>query len=117
MRALLFRDPYGSWGTNDPRQYDESVPPVAWRVERASAKALFETARNEARAAKAETERNARLDAERKAKEEAERLAREKAEAERKAREHGGIQLWEGGPYWAGTNIGAEKPEDYGHYF
>ena len=35
LRALLFRDPYGSWGTNDPRQYDESVPPVAWRVERA----------------------------------------------------------------------------------
>ena len=35
LQALLFRDPYGSWGTNDPRQYDESVPPVAWRVERA----------------------------------------------------------------------------------
>ena len=28
-----------------------------------------------------------------------------------------GIQLWEGGPYWATTNIGAEKPEDYGYYF
>ena len=27
------------------------------------------------------------------------------------------IQLWEGGPYWAMTNIGAEKPEDYGYYF
>ena len=37
LRALLFRDPYGSWGTNDPRQYDESVPPVAWRVECAEA--------------------------------------------------------------------------------
>ncbi len=35
LRALLFHDPYGSWGTNDPRQYDESVPPVAWHVERA----------------------------------------------------------------------------------
>ncbi|MBQ6248382.1 MAG: glycoside hydrolase family 38, partial [Kiritimatiellae bacterium] len=33
LQALLFRDPYGSWGTNDPRQYDESVPSVAWRVE------------------------------------------------------------------------------------
>ena len=22
------------------------------------------------------------------------------------------VQLWEGGPYWATTNIGAEKPED-----
>ena len=27
------------------------------------------------------------------------------------------VQLWEGGPYWATTNIGAEKPEDYGYYF
>ena len=28
-----------------------------------------------------------------------------------------GVQLWENGPYWAETNIGAEKPEDYGYYF
>ena len=27
------------------------------------------------------------------------------------------IQLWKSGPYWATTNIGAEKPEDYGYYF
>ena len=27
------------------------------------------------------------------------------------------IQLWEGGPYWADRNIGAEKPEDPGYYF
>lgn len=27
------------------------------------------------------------------------------------------VQLWEGGPYWATTNIGAEKPEDCGYYF
>ena len=27
------------------------------------------------------------------------------------------VQLWEGGPYWATTNIGAEKPEDSGYYF
>ena len=30
---------------------------------------------------------------------------------------HGMVQLWNGGPYWATTNIGAEKPEDYGYYF
>ena len=30
---------------------------------------------------------------------------------------HKGIQLWKDGPYWADTNIGAEKPEDYGYYF
>ena len=30
---------------------------------------------------------------------------------------HKGIRLWKGGPYWAETNIGAEKPEDYGYYF
>ncbi len=27
------------------------------------------------------------------------------------------VQLWERGPYWATTNIGADKPEDYGLYF
>ena len=27
------------------------------------------------------------------------------------------VQLWEGGPYWARCNVGAEKPEDYGYYF
>ena len=28
-----------------------------------------------------------------------------------------GVQLWEGGPYWADRNIGASAPEDYGYYF
>lgn len=27
------------------------------------------------------------------------------------------VQLWDGGPYWATTNIGAEEPEEYGYYF
>ena len=27
------------------------------------------------------------------------------------------VQLWKNGPYWAVTNIGAEKPWDYGYYF
>ena len=30
---------------------------------------------------------------------------------------HKKVQLWEGGPYWADKNIGAEKPEDDGFYF
>ena len=30
---------------------------------------------------------------------------------------HEKVQLWEGGPYWATTNIGAENPEDSGYYF
>ena len=30
---------------------------------------------------------------------------------------HESVQLWEGGPYWATTNIGAEEPWDYGYYF
>jgi len=30
---------------------------------------------------------------------------------------HAKVQLWEGGPYWATTNIGAENPEDCGYYF
>ena len=30
---------------------------------------------------------------------------------------HDAVQLWEGGPYWATTNIGASTPEEYGYYF
>ena len=30
---------------------------------------------------------------------------------------HEKVQLWKDGPYWATTNIGAEKPEDFGYYF
>ncbi len=31
---------------------------------------------------------------------------------------HGrGVQLWEGGPYWADRNVGASRPEDAGLYF
>lgn len=29
----------------------------------------------------------------------------------------GGVQLWEGGPYWAECNVGATKPEEFGNYF
>ena len=28
-----------------------------------------------------------------------------------------GGQLWSGGPYWAGCNVGASNPEEYGYYF
>ena len=31
--------------------------------------------------------------------------------------EHAAVQLWEGGPYWAETNIGADQPEDFGLHF
>lgn len=31
--------------------------------------------------------------------------------------DHGGVQLWAGGPYWATCNVGASKPEEYGLYF
>ena len=30
---------------------------------------------------------------------------------------HDKVRLWEGGPYWATTNIGAEEPWEYGYYF
>lgn len=30
---------------------------------------------------------------------------------------HQMVQLWEDGPYWATTNIGAEEPWEYGYYF
>ena len=29
----------------------------------------------------------------------------------------GGVQLWDGGPYWATANVGAEEPWEYGLYF
>ena len=29
----------------------------------------------------------------------------------------GGVQLWEGGPYWAECNVGASSLEDDGYYF
>ena len=32
-------------------------------------------------------------------------------------REHVGVQLWEGGPYWATTNVGADEPWESGYYF
>ena len=32
-------------------------------------------------------------------------------------RTHGKVQLWENGPYWAETNIGADEPWDSGYYF
>ena len=28
-----------------------------------------------------------------------------------------GVQLWENGPYWAESNVGAETPEEFGYYF
>ncbi len=31
--------------------------------------------------------------------------------------ERGKVQLWEGGPYWAETNIGANEPWEYGYYY
>ena len=40
---------------------------------------------------------------------------RARAEAQRKSVQK--VQLWEGGPYWADRNIGAERPEDYGYHF
>ena len=30
---------------------------------------------------------------------------------------HGRVRLWAGGPCWAGTNVGADEPWDYGLYF
>ena len=36
---------------------------------------------------------------------------------EERKRERKGVQLWSGGPYWAETNIGAEKPWECGYYF
>ncbi len=33
------------------------------------------------------------------------------------ANTHDKVQLWEGGPYWATTNIGAEEPWESGYYF
>jgi len=37
--------------------------------------------------------------------------------AEVKSSGLGGVQLWDGGPYWAECNVGASKPEECGYYF
>ena len=31
--------------------------------------------------------------------------------------EHPMVQLWEGGPYWADRNVGADEPWEYGYHF
>ena len=59
----------------------------------------------------AQVEELEKLDSERKTANEAERNANEERVPNAK------VQLWEGGPYWATKNIGAENPEDYGYYF
>ena len=28
-----------------------------------------------------------------------------------------GVRLWEGGPFWADRNVGAERPSDFGWFF
>jgi len=69
-------------------------------------------------------------EAERRRQEEAARQAEavRRAEAKRAAAErerqratadngHEKVQLWAGGPYWATTNIGANRPEESGLYF
>lgn len=33
------------------------------------------------------------------------------------ANDHEGVQLWENGPFWATTNLGAEKETDVGYYY
>lgn len=38
-------------------------------------------------------------------------------ENERLPSSHNKVQLWEGGPYWADTNIGAAEPWESGFYF
>ena len=52
-----------------------------------------------------------------KARREAEENARRAAAEKADRAIHNGVQLWEGGPYWADRNIGAENPWDYGYYF
>ena len=75
-----------------------------------------EQAREEA-VRKAEAERKAREEAEGKLAEERKAAEEARLAAEHKNHERGKVQLWAGGPYWAETNIGANKPEDSGLYF
>ncbi|MBQ6011361.1 MAG: hypothetical protein IJL17_22720 [Kiritimatiellae bacterium] len=41
----------------------------------------------------------------------------ELSRASEAANAHGKVHLWEDGPYWAETNIGAEEPWESGYYF
>jgi len=113
--------------------------------EKAKAERLAREKAEAERKAREERERKARVEAERKAKADAERKARKKSLGKvvlaivafvavgngvnacitrsllvadvRKNDEQGKVQLWEGGPYWATWNIGADKLEDSGLYF
>ena len=62
---------------------------------------------------------DAKAAAERKKKEEAERKAAATDRNSGRVTDNGheGVQLWKDGPYWATTNVGADKPHDYGLYF
>lgn len=42
---------------------------------------------------------------------------RVQSDAAPSANGHTKVQLWEGGPYWSDTNIGAGKPWEIGYYF
>jgi len=116
----------GASSPNEPPLVETRVPSSATQesateyerriAEERNAREEFERRKREAEEAerkdKEEAERKATEKAERKAKEESERI-----EAVRRNHEHGKVQLWAGGPYWATRNIGADNPEDYGLYF
>ena len=72
-------------------------------------------ARREEQQRKEEMARKAQEEKRREEESQTARLLPEKDD--RKVDTHDKVQLWEGGPYWATMNIGAEKPEDYGYYF
>ena len=104
------------------REFEGSVD-VAQEKKRAEEEKLAEEKRMaEAREAERRRQEEIARQAESRERErrraEAKRVSAER-ERQRAAADngHAKVQLWAGGPYWATTNIGANRPEEYGLYF
>jgi len=100
------------------REFEGSVDEVREK-KRAEEEILAEEKRMaEAREAERRRQEEIARQAEARRRAEAKRASAER-ERQRAAADngHAKVQLWAGGPYWATTNIGANKPEEYGLYF
>ena len=104
------------------REFEGSVDEVREKKRAEEEKLAEEKRMAEAR----EAERRRREEAARQAESrerERRRVEAKRALAERERQRaaadngHAKVQLWAGGPYWATTNIGANRPEEYGLYF
>lgn len=96
----------------------DSETPAAARIRKAK-EARREAERLKEEAERLERERVAREEAERRRVEMMHKEVRKKADGYKwnAVQNRDGVQLWEGGPYWATCNVGATVPEEWGLFF